>query len=106
MPVSVNNTFLTKLGHALQEWAEEVATSADPELVNMPLLWIIDRNELRGCPPSVCPATEAPLRLARWADALGLIPHHNPNTGMVSYVGRVDVWPVRLRSNAELVVPA
>jgi hypothetical protein len=96
MSVSVNTTFLRKLGNALQEWAEEIAINADPELLNMPLLWMIDRNEIRGCPPSMCPPAEVSVRLARWAHALGLRSRERAGTSTVTYVGRVDLWPVRL----------
>ncbi|WP_133901149.1 hypothetical protein [Actinophytocola oryzae] len=60
---------------------------------------MIDRNEIRGCPPSMCPPAEASARLARWASALGLI--SNVKSGKRSYVGRVDLWPVRLSGIAE-----
>jgi hypothetical protein len=96
MTMSVNTTFLRKMGGALQEWAEEVAIDADPELVNMPLMWMIDRNEIRGCPPTMCPPAEASVRVARWARALGLLSHERSGTNRVTYVGRVDLWPVRL----------
>ena len=96
MSVSVNTVFLRKLGSALQEWAQETAHAADPELVNMPLLWMIDRNEVRGCPPSMCPPAEASVRLARWARVLGLEQHEKAGKNTVTYVGRVDLWPVRL----------
>jgi hypothetical protein len=96
MTVSVNATFRSKLGHALKDWAEEVAITADPELAEMPLLWVIDRNELRGYAPTSCPETDVPMRLARWAAALGLQPAEGPDLCFVSYVGKVDVWPVRI----------
>jgi|SRR3954447_22999924 hypothetical protein len=96
MSVSVNTTFLRTLGSALQEWAEEVAMNADPELIGMPLLWMMDRREIRGCPPSSCPQAEASARLARWARALRLESQERPGTGKVFYVGQVDLWPVRL----------
>jgi hypothetical protein len=99
MTVSVNATFRNKMGHALKEWAEEVAITADPELADLPLLWVIDRNELRGFPPSTCPTSEVPLRLARWAEALGLMPGASPGTDIITYIGKVDVWPVRIRGN-------
>jgi hypothetical protein len=103
MTVSVNATFRNKLGHALKEWAEEVAITVDPELADMPMLWIIDRNEIRGFPPSSCPRTEVPLRLARWAEALGLTPGHSLDACTITYLGKIDVWPVRLRAQLDAV---
>jgi hypothetical protein len=96
MTVSVNATFRSKLGHALKDWSEEVAIAADPELADMPLLWVIDRNELRGFAPTSCPGPEVPARLARWAEALGLRPADDPDLYFLSYVGTVDLWPVRI----------
>jgi hypothetical protein len=102
MSTCVKTIFLRKLGIALQEWAQETAIDADPDLVDMPLLWMIDRNEVRGYPPSMCPPAEASIRLARWARALGLTLHEKAGRSTVTYVGRVDLWPVRLSGTTEI----